>query len=76
MVSRPPTPAPSPTLGTNRSGLTPEPEDETHGSPTDALVEKGKARARDGELVGPDLRRESSAKESGMYYIGLPMKTY
>jgi hypothetical protein len=26
----------------------------------DTFLEKGKARARDGELVGPDLRRQSS----------------
>lgn len=62
---RPPTPAPSPTPDRKRPDLTPEPDEQTNGSPTDALVEKGKARARDGELVGPDLRREGSFGDSG-----------
>ena len=33
----------------------------------DVLFEKGKARAGDGELVGPDLRRENSVEENSMF---------
>lgn len=60
MISRPPTPGPSPTLDPDFSELN------LDGEEGDLLLEKGKARARDGELVGPDLRRESSVEDNSM----------
>jgi hypothetical protein len=33
------------------------------------FLEKGKARARDGELVGPDLRRQDSV-DNGKFSLG------
>jgi hypothetical protein len=59
LVSRPPTPAPSPTLESKYMAMDIE-EDVIREQGVDTFLEKGKARARDGELVGPDLRRQSS----------------
>jgi hypothetical protein len=41
-----------------------EDEDEGIGEGMHVLVEKGKSRQKDGELVGPDLRRESSVDDN------------
>lgn len=68
MISRPPTPGPSPTLDAKFPELYLRNEaGEEGGHIGDVLLEKGKARARDGELVGPDLRRESSVDENSKY---------
>lgn len=56
LVSRPPTPAPSPTLSSSKY---------LDDGGVDVLAEKGKARAQDGELVGPDLRNEASLADLG-----------
>lgn len=56
LVSRPPTPAPSPTLLSRYIDGDTDMEEQG----VDKFLEKGKARARDGELVGPDLRRQDS----------------
>ena len=56
LVSRPPTPAPSPTLLSRYIDGDTDMEEQG----VDKFLEKGKARARDGELVGPDLRRHDS----------------
>lgn len=60
LVSRPPTPAPSPTLVSRYLALDIE-DDPMDEQGVDAFLEKGKARTKDGELVGPDLRRQDSA---------------
>jgi len=58
LVSRPPTPAPSPTLVSRYLALDLEDDPlEPDAQGVDTLLEKGKSRAKDGELVGPDLRR-------------------
>ena len=66
LVSRPPTPAPSPTLVSRYLAL--DIDNEEHDG-VDTFLDKGKgkckSRARDGELVGPDLRRESSIDDNG-----------
>lgn len=68
LVSRPPTPAPSPTLS---SRFDTEDLDLQKGpGGMDVLVEKGKARASDGELVGPDLRNEASLADDGECLVG------
>lgn len=63
LVSRPPTPAPSPTLVSRYLALDLEddPMDQGQGDQgVDSFLEKGKSRAKDGELVGPDLRRQDT----------------
>ena len=64
LVSRPPTPAPSPTLVSRYLAL--DLDNEEHDG-VEMFMDKGKgkSRARDGELVGPDLRRESSIDDNG-----------
>jgi hypothetical protein len=69
LVSRPPTPAPSPTLVSRYLALDIDGEDhDVDGHGVDMFLDggKGKGRARDGELVGPDLRRESSIDDNGL----------
>jgi hypothetical protein len=61
LVSRPPTPAPSPTLSSSKY---------LDDGGVDVLAEKGKARAQDGELVGPDLRNEASLADLGEQTTG------
>jgi hypothetical protein len=60
LVSRPPTPAPSPTLLSRYIALDIDGDTDMEDQGVDMFLEKGKARARDGELVGPDLRRQDS----------------
>lgn len=62
LISRPPTPAPSPTLLSRCIALDLDGDGDTdmEDQGVDMFLEKGKARARDGELVGPDLRRQDS----------------
>lgn len=62
LISRPPTPAPSPTLLSRCIALDLDGDGDTdmEEQGVDMFLEKGKARARDGELVGPDLRRQDS----------------
>jgi len=60
LVSRPPTPAPSPTLLSRYIALDISGDTDVEEQGVDVFSQKGKGRARDGELVGPDLRRQDS----------------
>jgi hypothetical protein len=69
LVSRPPTPAPSPTLLSRYIALDIDGDTDMEDQGVDMFLEKGKARARDGELVGPDLRRQDSV-DNGKFSLG------